>query len=352
MKDIFISYSHKDQTKVNRIVDQLRDKGYSILFDENFSAGECWNEKALEYILTTRCAIFFISKNSLISEPVLIELQVADKEKERGGYYYFAVLLDNMTIQDMYIKLKQSDDVTGAQIKTAFKIYDKFPDNKLYILNDDYCVDRIIDSLNKNNILPSQKVEKPTVTIVDGKRVDSYITSNYSLFNIEKEISIFPIYDDEKELAIKGGNYFNDNGNALFRLAFLPTDYINNPIDSVFASSISFYDSKGDEYLSFKAEKPIDCNYSTNVLQRCYNCLCVDILTDKDICYLFSKAKMVKLVLNINSIFNVCMAVEFNIELNGQKDNSHNVDIKKIPEMVTYNIHHTKTTIIDKTINE
>ena len=352
MKDIFISYSHKDKTKVDYIVDRLIDKGFTVAYDESFSAGQLWDEKALEYILSTRCAIFFISENALISEPILLELQAAEKEVKRGDYYYFSVLLDNVPIGNIYRGLKQLDGITPKQIKTASMIYDLFPDSKLYINNDEYVIERIADSLEKNAIMPSSAPAPVRPAIVDAARVDSYITKNFSLFSIEKEISIFPLYNEEKKVALESGQYIDDGGATLYRLVFLPTDYINNPINSVFLLRLTCKDNSGKEFMRFTPQKPIDCNYSTNVLQRCYNCLCVDILTDKDIPYLFEKVKTAVLELEINSIFNVCMAVRFNIEMNGKKNNENNVDIQKIPELVSFLIHHTRYQVLERTIKE
>ena len=352
MKDIFISYSHKDKTKVDHIVNLLKDKGYTVAYDQSFSAGQLWDEKALEYILSTRCAIFFISENAIVSEPILLELQAADKESKRSDYYYFAVLLDNIKLSDLYRGLKRTESVTPVQIKTASMIYDLFPDSKLYINNDEYVIERIVDSLQKNDIFPSGEPMTHKTMIVDEARVDSYITKNYSLFSIEKEISMFPLYNEEKQLVLDSGKYIDDNGSGIYRVVFLPTDYINNPINSVHLIEISCKDNVGKTFMSFKPIIPLDCNYSTNVLQRCYNCISIDILTDKDMPYLLEKAKTIVLNLEINSIFNVSMQVLFNIELNGKKDNKNNVDLKQIPEMVTFNIHHTGYRILARSIKE
>ena len=352
MKDIFISYSHKDKTKVDHIVNQLQEKGYTVAYDENFSAGQKWDEKALEFILSTRCAIFFISENAMISEPILLELQAAEKEFKRSDYYYFAVLLDNNPLGDLYRALKKSDVILPSQLKIASMIYDLFPDSKLYINNDEYIIDRIVDSLDKNDILPSSPPIQRKSIIVDTARVDSYITKNYSLFSIEKEITIFPLYNEEKQAALDSKQYIDDGGSALYRLVLLPTDYINNPINSVHLLGLSFKDNYGKEFMTFKPDKTLDCNYSTNVLQRCYNCICIDLLTDKDIPYLFEKVKTTVLVLEINSIFNVSMQIKFEIEMNGKKDNSNNIDLTKIPEIITYNIHHTKYQVLKRFIKE
>ena len=283
---------------------------------------------------------------------ILLELQAAEKESKRSDYYYFAVLLDNIKLGDLYRGLKRIEDISPSQIKIASAIYDLFPDSKLYINNDEYVIDRIVDSLAKNDIAPSVEQVPSKPMIVDTARVDSYITKNYSLFSIEKEISVFPLYNDEKQVALDNGQYIDDAGSALYRMVFLPTDYINNPINYVHLLAFSCKDESGKTFIGFKPESPLDCNYSTNVLQRCYNCICVDVLTDKDIPYLLEKAKTIVLDLEIGSIFNVVMTVRFFVEMNGKKDNRNNVDIGKIPEMVTYNIHHTRYQVLNREIKE
>ncbi len=169
LKDCFISYSHKDEKQVLDIVNKLKSKGYTILMDEMFSAGENWKEKAYEYVLSTKCTIVFISDNSIISKPVLTEMEEAKDESERDNYHYFAVLLDNEPIGDKYRKIKKiADDV--KDIRIASNIYKLLPDENIYILNDSNVIDTICDSLTKYNILPSaektenkiEKIEKNT----------------------------------------------------------------------------------------------------------------------------------------------------------------------------------------------
>ena len=67
---------------------------------------------------------------------------------------------------------------------------------------------------------------------------------------------------------------------------------------------------------------------------------------------MLEKVKTVVLDLEINSIFNVSMLVRFNVEMNGKKDNRNNVDLQKIPEMVTYLIHHTRYQVLERAIKE
>ncbi len=83
---IFISYSSADRDIVYRDVERLQNEGYNIWIDrENLQAGKTWNEKAMEAISRLSCKIlvFYLSRNSLRSEPCLEELRQTRDEVTR-----------------------------------------------------------------------------------------------------------------------------------------------------------------------------------------------------------------------------------------------------------------------------
>ena len=186
------------------------------------------------------------------------------------------------------------------------------------------------------------------------KKDDQYIIANYSLFNIENEISFFSINSYEKDILVQKKAYLSDISNAgeeITRLVLLPTDSMNKPTYKVMVRSIEFISQKDEVLFSATAEGALDGEYSSNVLLRGYNCICVDVLTSmekmKD---LFANSRKIKLCLDIISVFNVKMAVAFYIYLAEEKNTDNNPDKGELPDLSTYRIHHANYFIEEKAI--
>ena len=187
------------------------------------------------------------------------------------------------------------------------------------------------------------------------KKDDQYIIANYSLFNVEREISFFSLVSDEKESIIETGRYlrspnFTDEQN-ITRLVFLPTDSMNQPTYKVLVKSLSFFNSKNQSLFQAKVDENVDGEYSANILQRGYNCICVDIASEyESIKDLFAKSRRIELRVDIISVFNVKMSVAFSIYLDSEKNVDNNPDKKNIVDLNTYLIHHSNYFIEDKSI--
>ena len=81
---IFVSYSSKDRDVVWRDVQYLQQMGFNVWLDrENLQVGKTWNDKAVEAIQSMCCKIliYYVSKDSLCSEPCLKELRTTRDEK-------------------------------------------------------------------------------------------------------------------------------------------------------------------------------------------------------------------------------------------------------------------------------
>lgn len=187
------------------------------------------------------------------------------------------------------------------------------------------------------------------------KKDDQYIIANYSLFNIENEVSFFSINGEEKSIIIQDSKHLisdvKSGGENITRLVFLPTDSANKPTYKVLIKSISFFSQEHTDIYTAKAINKFDGEYSANILQRGYNCICVDILDDfENIQNYFSRSKYLKLSMDIISVFNVNMSVTFFIYLDSEKDVSQNPDKKSLLDLRTYTIHHSNYTIENKSI--
>ena len=74
---IFVSYSHEDSDVVLPGIQQLRDQGFNIWYDEGISPGASWREELAESILGCDLFIILISPRSADSDNCLKELNYA-----------------------------------------------------------------------------------------------------------------------------------------------------------------------------------------------------------------------------------------------------------------------------------
>lgn len=187
------------------------------------------------------------------------------------------------------------------------------------------------------------------------KKDDQYIISNYSLFNIENEFSLFSLNGYDKESLIRDRKYLKSydsiSEDCITRVVFLPTDSMNMPTYKVMVRAIEFVSGEGKTVLSCLTEQAVDGEYSANILRRNYNCICVDILEAMPkIKTILDESKKIKLYLDIISVFNVKMSVVFFIYRDKEKNTDENPDKKELPDLATYLIHHTNFSIEEKSI--
>lgn len=82
-KYIFISYSHKDTSRVGDIICRLSEQGYRVWYDSGIVPGSEWDENIATHIENCGCFIAFMSDNYLKSNNCKDELKYArDLEKD------------------------------------------------------------------------------------------------------------------------------------------------------------------------------------------------------------------------------------------------------------------------------
>ena len=93
---IFISYAHRNETEVYRIIERMQAEGYRIWYDRGIDPGTEWADNIAERVASCDYFIAFITKEYLKSTNCLDELSFArDKEKKR-----LLVYLSNVTLPD------------------------------------------------------------------------------------------------------------------------------------------------------------------------------------------------------------------------------------------------------------
>jgi hypothetical protein len=187
------------------------------------------------------------------------------------------------------------------------------------------------------------------------KKDDQYIISNYSLFNLEKEISFFSLDAVQAGLVMRKGRCLFDGGAergaAVTRLVLLPTDSLNIPTYRVTVRSVALFCADGSELYRASAEVPVDTEYSANILQRGYNCICIDLAAEQNaVEELFTRTSYMEIQLDIISVFNVKMSTKFFVYLDAEKSVEHNPDKTSLPDLCTYTVHHSNYVIEEKSI--
>ena len=93
---IFISYAHRNEREVHRVIQRLQTEGCRVWYDEGIDPGTEWADNIAERVVNCDCFIAFITQEYLESSNCLDELNFArDKEKKR-----LLVYLSNVTLPD------------------------------------------------------------------------------------------------------------------------------------------------------------------------------------------------------------------------------------------------------------
>lgn len=329
-KYIFVSYSHKDSERVNEFISILQTR-YNVWFDEGIHFGREWDEEIVTKIDGCSLFIYAITENSLESKNCKDEIVFA----KDNNIPFINVLFDDIELPKIF-KFRYG----RIQMLKYFEYR-----NKNNVLDDLIRRSEEIKLTEKDAPIedePKEEIKRHSAP----KKEDNPNMQDYALFTFEKEITIFSINGAKRDQVINSKQYFDDDGNRIYSLVMLPGESMNNPVNQVEISEISMLDENKKPLMKFWSTKPIDGHYSHNVLDRGYNCINIDFKTDKDMPYLFNKVGSILLSTKIYSIFGSCLDVEFEVILNGKANVENNPDVKELPDLVTFKIHHCHYRVI------
>ena len=113
---IFISYSHKDMSKVFRIIKRLQQEGFRVWYDDGIDPATEWDENIAQHISDCGYLIAFISNNYIASNNCKDEINFArDLDKDRLLVY----------IEDTTLPLGMSMRLRRLQAIHEYKYDDK-----------------------------------------------------------------------------------------------------------------------------------------------------------------------------------------------------------------------------------
>ncbi|MBD5631761.1 MAG: hypothetical protein HDP34_00825 [Clostridia bacterium] len=179
------------------------------------------------------------------------------------------------------------------------------------------------------------------------KKDDVYITQNYSLIDIGREISIHnKTISELSPEVIK-----EENANKYYRFIMLVNDYVNKPLYRADVYTVRAIGKNNTIIFNVHNDKPVPTAYASNILDRGYNCVSFDIgLCDKNLGDNLLKAERLEIIMDITSIFNVTFKLMFIVTLDHEKEQTNNPDAKIYDELRTFKKHSSVCTILDKKI--
>ena len=137
---IFISYSHKDDTKILHILEELNKKNFRIWYDEGIEVGAEWRDSIAMHIWNCDAFIIFFSKDSIVSENCKDEIALAAERKKK----ILSVYLENVEPnRGIYMQICRFQKINFYQYKekdinifyeklTNTKILQKCKENDLF----------------------------------------------------------------------------------------------------------------------------------------------------------------------------------------------------------------------------
>src|SRR5437868_14758244 len=109
-RDVFVSYAHADVDWVRRLVENLRESGLSVAFDEwDIGPGDTLIRRLDEMLLASRHGIIVVSPASMASSYVSEEYGALKRHASEKGRRLVAVLLRDATMPPLLANLHGAD---------------------------------------------------------------------------------------------------------------------------------------------------------------------------------------------------------------------------------------------------
>lgn len=94
---IFVSYCHRDDTRVWPMIEGLQKRGMRVWYDAGIEWGNHWDEVIFEHLSGCACVVAFVTRDFLQSENCMDEISYA-KDEKKGP---FLIFLDDLELTGM-----------------------------------------------------------------------------------------------------------------------------------------------------------------------------------------------------------------------------------------------------------
>lgn len=179
------------------------------------------------------------------------------------------------------------------------------------------------------------------------KKDDVYITENYSLVDIGREISIHNKTEQElSQDALK-----EVNADRYYRFIMLVGDYVNKPLYRADVYTVRAMGQNNSVVFNAHSDVPVSTAYASNILDRGYNCVSFDMgLCGKNLGDCLLQAEKLEIIMDITSIFNVTFKLKFIVTIDSEKEQAGNPDAEIYDGLRTFKKHSSVCTILEKRI--
>lgn len=179
------------------------------------------------------------------------------------------------------------------------------------------------------------------------KKDDVYITQNYSLIDIGREISIHNKAVDELLPEVLK----EENADKFYRFIMLVGEYINKPLYRADVYTVRAIGKDNSVIFNAHSADPVPTAYASNILDRGYNCVSFDLgLCGKNLGDELLNSEKLEIIMDITSIFNVTFKLKFIVTLDHEKEQTNNPDAKIYDGLRTFKKHSSVCTILSKRI--
>lgn len=200
LKYIFISYSHRNESEVLKIIEELKKRGYNVWYDDGIDPGTEWDEYIASHIENCAYFIAFISGEYLESENCKDELNYSrDLNKKR-----LLVYLENVKLPGgMAMRLNRLQAIHKYRYAEEKDFYDKlvtadgievaFESEKVANEESDFGDDRIkgtaVDKAENTGSISNNNDGSPDVNISEEQNTEIDDTVNLSPEKLKKIVS-------------------------------------------------------------------------------------------------------------------------------------------------------------------
>lgn len=140
----FVSYSHRDRSKVFGALTRWYSQGVNYWYDKELDPGDVWNERVERILRNENCrgALVFLSENSLISKAVRREIDIMLERREKEeGFKLIPIIIGADNIVNLCDKAMNSPNIP-YEAKAEFfagyyKEFTKNFENTIYKTYDD-----------------------------------------------------------------------------------------------------------------------------------------------------------------------------------------------------------------------
>ena len=266
----FISYCHADYRLVYKDIFLLQSHGLNIWYDKEMTVGDSWKDTANKYMVPRNClgVLFYVSEDSLKSEPVIEELEFAKKTNKQFIGISLPFVSDlkhngESVKGKIFLPFEMIDILLENGVideEKANALHEYFPNEKIYIKYDKDIFDKaklIKDTLKKVPLFRKNRYD--VITSISDTNVSKITKDDFAgivyRFAIGKcafaNCAFLESFESDKDCEIREYAFFADKMLKSFNVRWIADDEVGA---HAFEDCVSL-DSFSDHELKYVGER-------------------------------------------------------------------------------------------------